>query len=153
MPIDADKAKALVFEPITVNVERGGLAFFAKAIGQHDPAYCDLDAAKAAGHPDLPVPPTFFFSLELCSPDPFAYLRNLGVDLRRILHGEQSFTYHHQAYAGETLTLQPKIVNAFSKKGGALEFLVKQTEITRDGELVAEAECVIVVRNQPAVTG
>lgn len=151
MPLDADKAKALEFEPITVDVERGSLAFFAKAIGQPDPVYYDLDAAQAAGHPDLPVPPTFFFSLELSSPDPFAYLRDLGVDLRRILHGEQSFTYHDQAYAGQTLTLQPQIVEVLSKKGGALEFLTKHTEITRDGELVAEADCVIVVRN-PVVT-
>jgi hypothetical protein len=36
------------------------------------------------------------------------------------------------------------------EEGGALEFLVKQTNTRRDGELIAEARSVVVVRN-PAV--
>lgn len=152
MAIDVDKAKALELAPITVQVERGRLAFFAKAIGQTDPVYTDLDAAKADVHPDLPVPPTYFFSLELESPDPFGYIVDLGIDLRRVLHGEQSFTYHSLAYAGETLTLQPRIVDVFAKKGGAMEFLIKQTDISRDGKLIAEATSTLIVRN-PEVKG
>lgn len=152
MAIDVDKAKALELAPITAKVERGRLAFFAKAIGEADPVYSDVDAAKAAGHQDLPVLPTFFFSLELESPDPFGYIVDLGIDLRRVLHGEQSFTYHSLAYAGETLTLQPRIVDVFSKKGGAMEFLTKQTDITRDGELVAEATSTLIVRNPEVKT-
>ncbi|MFD8778485.1 MaoC family dehydratase N-terminal domain-containing protein [Streptomyces sp. NPDC059916] len=147
MPIDTEAARRLPLDPITVQVERGRLRFFARATGQTDPVYTDLDAAKQAGHPDLPVPPTFFFSLELEAPDPFGYLAALDVDLRRVLHGEQSFTYHRPAHAGDTLTLQPRIVDIYSKKGDALEFLVKQTDITRGGQLVAEAQSVIVVRN------
>jgi acyl dehydratase len=147
VPLDTEAARRLPLDPITVQVERGRLRFFASATGQTDPVYTDLDAAMQAGHPDLPVPPTFFFSLELEEPDPFGYLAALDVDLRRVLHGEQSFTYHRPAHAGDTLTLQPRIVDIDSKKGGALEFLVKQTDITRDGQLVAEAQSVIVVRN------
>ncbi|GAA5165652.1 MULTISPECIES: MaoC family dehydratase N-terminal domain-containing protein [Amycolatopsis] len=150
MAIDPGRAKALALDPITVAVERGRLAFFARATGQHDPVYSDPDAAEAAGHPDLPVPPTFFFSLELESPDPFAYLTALGVDLRDVLHGEQAFTYHSLAHAGDTLTLRPRIVDVFAKKGGALEFLVKKTEITRGGEPVADATSTLVVRNPEA---
>ncbi|MQA62570.1 MAG: MaoC family dehydratase [Actinophytocola sp.] len=147
MAIDVDKAKALRLAPVTVTVERGRLRFFAKAIGESDAVYSDVTAAQRAGHPDLPVPPTFFFSLELERPDPFGYLDKLGIDLRRVLHGEQSFTYHSLAYAGDTLIVRPRIVDAFSKKGGAMEFLIKQTDITRDGELVAEATSTIIVRN------
>ncbi|MFD7845611.1 MaoC family dehydratase N-terminal domain-containing protein [Nocardia sp. NPDC059764] len=147
MPIDTAAALELPLDPVTVYVERGRLRLFAKAIGETDPLYTDVAAARQAGHPDLPVPPTFFFSLELEAPDPFAYLTALGVDLRRVLHGEQSFTYHRPAHAGDTLTLQPRIVDVYSKKGGALEFLVKQTGISRGEELVAEASSVIVVRN------
>ena len=150
MAIDAAKATALELAPITVDVERGRLRFFAAAIGETDPVYSDVHAAYQAGHADLPVPPTFFFSLELEAPDPMGYLGELGVDLRHVLHGEQSFTYHAIAHAGDTLTLRPRIVDVYSKKGGALEFLVKKTEITRDGELVAEATAVIVVRHPEA---
>jgi acyl dehydratase len=148
MVIDPERAKALTLSPITVQVERGRLQFFAQAIGESNPVYVDLTAARRAGHPDLPVPPTFFFSLELEPPDPFYYLAELGIDLRRILHGEQSFTYHSMVYAGDTVTMRRKIIDVYSKKRGALEFLVKKTEISRGAELVAESAFVIVVPNQ-----
>lgn len=138
-------------DPVTMDVERGRLRMFAKAIGETDPVYTDLDAARAAGHPDLPVPPTFLFGLELERPDPFAYLAALGVDLRRVLHGEQSFTYHSVAHAGESMTATSRIADVYSKKGGALEFLVRETAVTRaDGSAVADLTSVIVVQNPEA---
>ena len=150
MAIDPARATALAFEPLTVMVERGRLALFAKAIGQADPVFSQLDAARAAGHPDLPVPPTFFFSLEMEQPDPFAWLSELDVDLRRVLHGGQSFTYDRLAHAGDTLTLQPRLVDAYPKKGGALDLLVKETEVRRGSEPVALARSVVVVQNPEA---
>jgi len=148
VPIDAAQAMAQEIPPLTVAVERGRLAFFAKATGQDDPIYSDVAAAKAAGHPDLPVPPTFFFSLELEQSDPFAWITSLGVDLRTILHGEQSFTYHAMAYAGDELVLQPRIVDVTSKKGGALELVTKKTTITRGDDLIAEARTVLIAQNK-----
>jgi acyl dehydratase len=147
MAIDREMALELRLAPITADVNRGRLRFFAKAIGETNPIYVDVDAAEAAGHRDLPVPPTFFFSLELDSPDPFGYVSDLGVDLRRVLHGEQSFNYHHLAHAGDTLTIQPRIVDVYVKKAGALEFVVKQTEVTRGDKLIATVQSVIVVQN------
>ena len=94
------------------------------------------------------MPPTFLFGIELERPDPFDWLAGVGVDLRRVLHGEQSFTYHSQAVAGDVLTATPRIANVYSKKGGALEFIEKTSTVTREnGELVAELNSVIVVRN------
>ncbi len=151
MAIDADKARAYRFDPIVVPVERGRLALFARVTGQADPVYSDLAAARAAGHPDVPVPPTFFFGLELEIPAPFGYLVELGIDLRHVLHGRQTFRYHALAYAGDTLTLTSRITEVVSRSGRGLEFLVKQTDITRDGALIAQAGSTIVVR-QPAVT-
>ncbi|WP_330182889.1 MaoC family dehydratase N-terminal domain-containing protein [Nocardia sp. NBC_01503] len=135
----------------TVTVEAGRLRIFAKAIGETDPIYTDVEAAKAAGHPDIPAPPTFLFSIELEQPDAFADLAEAGVDLRFVLHGEQSFTYHSLAYPGDVLTATPRITDVYSKKGGALEFIVKETAVTRpDGSAVADLKAVVVVRNPGA---
>jgi acyl dehydratase len=140
------------FPPLTMTVDAGRLRFFAKAIGETNPVFTDPETAKAAGHRDLPVPPTFLFGIELESPDPFAWLSGMGVDLRRVLHGEQSFTYHSPAVAGDVLTVTPRIGNVYSKKGGALDFIEKSSTVTREnGDLVAELKTVIVVRNmEPA---
>src|SRR5690242_9527876 len=85
-----------------VEVEKGRLRSFAKATGQTDPVYIDEDAARAAGHPGVPVPPTFLFCLEMEAPNPAAIRELLGIDYRRLLHGEQGFTFHAMAYAGDT---------------------------------------------------
>lgn len=118
----------------TLTVDAGRLRFFAKAIGD------TVDD-------DLRVPPTFLFSIELENPNPFGWAAQLGIDLRFVLHGEQSFTYHSVARAGDVLTATPRITDIYSKKGGALEFIVKETAVTRaDGSLVADLKTVIVVR-------
>jgi acyl dehydratase len=134
--------------PFTVDVEKGRLRFFAKATGQDDPVYSDEEAARAAGHPGLPVPPTFFFCLEMESPKPAAIRELLGIDYRRILHGEQGFTYHRTAHAGDRLTFEQRIADIYDKKNGALEFIVRETNVTNQrGERVADMRCVTVYRN------
>lgn len=140
------------YPSVSVSVERGRLRAFAHAIAETDPMYVDLDAAGAAGHPDLPVPPTFLFGLASGQgPDDFAWLADLGVDLRHVLHGEQTFTYRSLAYAGDTLVLTPRIMDVYSKRGGALQFLVRATQIRRvDDTVVADMTMTIVVRDPGA---
>jgi acyl dehydratase len=133
----------------TVPVEAGRLRFFAKATGNTDPVYADEAAARDAGHAHLPVPPTFLFCLEMESPDPAALRKLLGIDYRRILHGEQQFHYHAMAYAGDRLRFEPRIADIYDKKGGALEFVRRETKVTNQhGALVAELTCLTVVRNE-----
>ena len=147
MPVD-QSVVGKELPPLTMTVDAGRLRFFAKAIGETNPVFTDLGAAKAAGHRDLPVPPTFLFGIELESPDPFGWLSGIGVDMRRVLHGEQSFTYHSPAVAGDVLTVAPRIGDVYSKKGGTLEFIEKASTVTREnGDLVAELKTVIAVRN------
>ena len=109
MGVDRDAALALTFPRYERVVERGELQAFAAAIGETDPVYLDPQAAVAAGHPDLPVPPTYFFSLELLAPRPFGYLDDLGIDIGSILHGSQQFTYHDLAHAGDRLVITSRV--------------------------------------------
>lgn len=147
MPIDT-AVIGTDLAPSELTVDAGRLRFFAKAIGETNPTFTDDTAARAAGHATLPVPPTFLFAIELERPDPFKWLADVGVDLRRILHGEQRFTYHSVAHAGDVLTAHPRIRDVYTKKNGALEFIVKDARVTRsDGSLVADLTSVIVVRN------
>jgi acyl dehydratase len=134
--------------PFSVPVESGRLRFFAKAIGQTDPIYTDVAAARDAGHRDLPVPPTFLFCLEMDSPNPAGIRELLGMDYRRLLHGEQQFTFHAMAYAGDVLSFEQRIEDIYDKKAGALEFVVRRTRVSNQhGALVAELRAVTVIRN------
>lgn len=132
----------------TVEVEKGRLRFFAKVIGETNPIYTDEAAARDAGYASLPAPPTFAFTLEQEVPDYLGQLEEMGVDLRKILHGEQTFTYHAPICAGDTLTFEPRIADIFDKKNGALEFIVREVSVkNQTGALVAELRSVVVVRH------
>ena len=121
---------------------------FADAIGDSDPIYQDRDAARAAGYDDVPAPPTYGAFLMMDRPDPIAFVGRLGIDLKRMLHAEQKFTYHAPILAGERLTITERISDIYDKKNGALEFLILDAEVRKDdGTLAEEIRRVLVVRN------
>ena len=129
-------------------LDRTRLRFFAKAIGETDPVYTDPAAARAAGYADLPAPPTFLFAAELDNGATDRLLDELGVPITRILHGEQGFSYHRPACAGDVVTVDSTLVDIYARKGGALEFIVRVSQAANQrGEPVAELRTVIVVRH------
>src|SRR5207244_4703863 len=95
----------------TLEIEKGQLRFFAKAIGETDPIYTDEAAAKAAGYASLPAPPTFIFAAELDADTVLTAIKHMGVNLARILHGEQQFTYFAAVCAGDTITVDSKFTD------------------------------------------
>lgn len=136
------------FESFTVEVEKGRIRFFAKAIGDTNPVYSDEAAAQAAGYKTVPAPPTFMFTVDLEGPEFLPMLGLLKMDIGRVLHGAQDFEYLGQIYAGDSITQTAKILDMFDKKNGALEFVVLQSEYTNQhGELVGRASQTIVYRN------
>jgi acyl dehydratase len=129
-------------------IERSRLQFFAKTIGETDPVYTDAAAARDAGYPDLPAPPTFLFAAELDSGASERMLADLQIPIAKLLHGEQSFSYHQPACVGDTVTVRSTITDVYDKKNGALEFVVKTARATNQrNELVAELRTVLVCRN------
>ena len=129
-------------------VEKGRVRSFARAIGETHPMYSQEDAAQAAGHSCLPVPPTYLFCLEMMDSErPLAWLEDLGVNLLHILHAEQRFEYERVAVAGDTLTFLSTLKNAFEKKNGALQFYVKQTQVSdQHSRRVASLTTTVAVR-------
>ena len=137
--------------PFEVDVEASRLRFFARATGQTDPVYLDDAAARAAGHRALPVPPTFLFCLEMAAPDPEAIRKLLGLEVARVLHGEQHFAYHAIACAGDRLRFGQRIVDLYARKGGRggrLDFVVRETRVDdMHGTHVADLRCIMVARH------
>lgn len=151
MYIDRDRALRHPIAPMQFDVERGRLRFFARTIGLDDPIYVDTEAAAAAGHRDLPAPPTFLSnSLELELPSPLGWLAELGGDLTRTTHAEQKFRYHALAYAGDSLVFQRRIIDVYTRKQGQLEFVVKRSDVMRGAELIAEIDFTIALRHPEA---
>jgi acyl dehydratase len=140
------------FTPVTARVEPGRLRYFLNTLGETNPVYRDEETARAAGFAATPVPPTYLFCLEMMdAAEPFEMLTALGIDLARVLHGEQSFVYRAPVVIGDVLTFRPRVTAVTEKKGGALTLVVIQCEVTnQNGVHVADTARTVVVRNQVA---
>jgi acyl dehydratase len=137
------------FTPVRASVEPGRLRYFFNALGERNPIYRDAEAAKAAGYASIPIPPTYLFCLEMMDAEkPFEFLEALQIDLARVLHGEQHFSYHAPVVVGDTLTFRSQVSDVVDKKGGALTIVNVATEvINQHGRTVAEAVRSLVIRN------
>jgi acyl dehydratase len=96
--------------PSTVKVEAAQCRAFVNAIGETNPIYRDIDAARKAGFRGLPIPPTYLFCLQMMSLEKaYATYQELGIEVGRLLHGEQGFKYHLPIYVGDELTFRHRI--------------------------------------------
>lgn len=130
----------------TVTPTSWQMKWFAKATGETNPIYFDEEAARQAGLPGVLLPPTFFFCMDMDKDRPFDYIETMGCDLGKMLHGEQSFTYHKPVYSGETLEFDGQVTDIYDKRNGALQFIVKDVKVRRQGDLVCDLRTVIVIR-------
>ena len=137
------------FTPVTARVEPGRLRYFLNTLDERNPVYRDEQVALAEGYSAIPVPPTYLFCLEMMDAErPFEFLTELKIDLARVLHGEQRFTYHAPVVVGDTLTFTSRVSDVADKKGGAMTMVVVETRvINQHGAHVADSARTIVVRN------
>jgi len=142
--------KAIVgkeYPPYPVTVERGRIKDFARALGDHNPFYLDDAVGAATPWGDVIAPPTFAISFR--GEDTGALLQDLGVDISRLLHGEQEFEIHRQLVPGETYLCRTKIVDIYEKTGrtGPMAFVVREVAVTdRTGEVAVTMRQITVVR-------
>ena len=132
-------------EAVVLDVEKGAIRRFAEALGDPDPVYYDEAAARAAGHTRIPAPPTFPSSLR--PPD---IREGMGVDMRRLLHGEQTFELRRPLYAGDRLRVYARVADVSEKagKGGVMDVLVTEQigEDHETGELVFVGRSTVLIR-------
>jgi len=134
---------------ITFPVEAGHIMLFARAVGDTNPVYRDVDAARKAGFRAIPIPPTYLFCLQMMSSEKaYAVWKELGIDVGRLLHGEQGFRYHSPIYVGDELTFHHKVLDVQDKKSGAMTLIFQQVRVENgEGRHVADLDQTTVIRN------
>jgi acyl dehydratase len=132
--------------PDTYEVSRELIRRFADAIGDDSPAYRDIEAAKALGHPDVIAPPTFLtvlnfrFAGSSAVADP-----ELGLDYSLVVHGEQQFIHHRPVRAGDVLTVTSTVEDI--RDAGRNEVMTTRSVVsTVEGERVADVVGALVSR-------
>jgi acyl dehydratase len=134
--------------PFVVTVERGKIKEFARAIGDDNPLYLDDQVGRASEWGDVIAPPTFMTTFR-DGADSGAFLRELGTDISRILHGEQEFEIFRPIRPGETFVCRSKVLDVYEKTGrsGPMAFVQRETSVTdATNEIVAFVRHITVVR-------
>jgi acyl dehydratase len=115
-------------------IERGKVREFALAVGEDNPIFFDVEAARREGLPDVVAPPTFTVS-QIWPVPREERERRLGatLDAARVLHGEQEFVYRRLPVAGEILTGAMRIARDLTKRGrrgGAMRIVTYESRFT-----------------------
>jgi acyl dehydratase len=148
MPLDQSFiGRSYEFPPYLVGREK--IREFATAIGADDPLHHDVEAAKAAGYPDVVAPPTFPIVRTLHALGEVVLDPALGIDYGRVVHGDQRFVYERPVVAGDELVVVTHIEEIMTRRGN--DFLNTRQEVrTTGGELVVTVFHKTVVRGENA---
>jgi acyl dehydratase len=126
-------------------VGREKIREFADAIGDPNPAYRDVEVARALGYPDVIAPPTFPIVLSMRAGAQVVGDPELGLDYSRVVHGEQRFVYARPVRAGDRLTVTVSVESIRSAAGNDL-LTTRGDVATVDGEPVLTAYSTLVAR-------
>jgi hypothetical protein len=136
-------------DPFTMVVEYGKIREFARATKSEHPDY--LESAAPV------IPPTFLTTVSFWSPRGQSVFSKVKMDLRRLLHGGQEYTFHGPPpAAGTKLTVQTRVADIYEKegkRGGTMTFVVTISEFRDEaGTLVAEAKSTAIETGKPATS-
>jgi acyl dehydratase len=131
-------------------VGREHIRLFADAIGDDNPAYRNVEHARALGHPDVVAPPTFLMAVVGMAGGREAMMDPaLGLDRRRVVHAEERFEHQRPVHPGDRLVLTATIEDIADR--GENEVLSLRHDIaTEGGEPVCTAWFVITSRGTAA---
>jgi acyl dehydratase len=129
-----------------LSVERSAVARFASAVFDPAAVFSDPAAARDAGHPAVPAPPTFtrvaYFPHNRPAGVGVDAGFDLGFDRGRTVHGEQAYEFERPVYVGDVLGGETELVSVFQRTGSGdrtLTFGVLETtyrDDDGDGETV-----------------
>lgn len=131
-------------------VDRSKIRELALALGDNNPIYHSVEAARQAGYNDLAIPPTF--------PTLFGYWSqvsedtrqvDLGIPLAQALHGEEEYTYLAPIQVGDVISGVRTLADVQEKQGKAGTMLLATFETLYHNQHNAEVlktKTLVIVR-------
>jgi acyl dehydratase len=129
----------------TYVVGREKIREFAAAIGDDNPAFVDVSAARELGYGDLVAPPTFAVILSLKASGSVVRDPELGLDYSRVVHGEQRFEFTRPIVAGDELMVTTTIESIRTMAGNDM-ITTRGDVATVAGEPVVTTRALLVSR-------
>jgi acyl dehydratase len=135
------------YPPATYAVGREKIREYAVAVGETNPLYLDVDAAREAGYRDVVAPP--MFCVVYCGPalGPALFDPELGIEFSRLVHGGQEFRWGPVVVAGDEIATTITVEH-ISSRGPLSFFTFGSMSTNQDGETVCVGTWTNIVRGE-----
>jgi acyl dehydratase len=133
------------YPAVSYAVGREKIREYASAVGETNPLHLDLEAARAAGHPDLVAPPMFAVVYAGRAVAPAIFDPDVGLDFARMVHGAQRFVWGQLVVAGDEIATTATVQD-ISERGGMGFYVFESVSVNQRGETVCTGTWTNIVR-------
>ena len=133
------------YAPLTYAVGREKVREYASAVGETNPLYLDVGAARDAGHADVVAPPMFAAVYQAPSITPAMFDPDVGIDFSRIVHGAQEFEWGPLVVAGDEITSTATIKD-IHERGGMGFYVFEVGSDNQRGDRICTGTWTTIVR-------
>lgn len=144
MPVNTS-AVGKEYEPVHYAVGREKIREYARAVGETNPLHLDLEAARAAGHPDLVAPPMFAVVYSAPAVGPLIFDPEIELNFAMMVHGAQEFAWGAPVHAGDEISTTAS-VRDISEKDGRGYYVFQSVSTNQRGEEVCRGTWTNIVR-------
>jgi acyl dehydratase len=131
--------------PVVYAVGREKVREYARAVGETNPLYLDVEAARAAGYADVVAPPMFTVVYSAPAVSPAMFDPHVGLDFARMVHGGQEYAWGPLVVAGDEITTTATIKD-ISDRGGMGFYVFEAVSDNQRGETVCTGSWTLIVR-------
>jgi acyl dehydratase len=116
-------------------VGREKIREYAAAVGESNPLYLDVDAARAAGYADVVAPPMFAVVYAGRAITPALFDPEVGIDFAHMLHAGQEFEWGPLVVAGDEITTTTTVAE-IGERAGMGSYVFRTDSRNKRGETV-----------------
>jgi acyl dehydratase len=120
------------YPAVTYAIGREKVREYAWAVGETNPLYVDVDAARAAGYADVVAPPMFAVVYAGRAITPALFDPEVGIDFPNMLHAGQEFEWGPVVVAGDEITTVTSVADISERGGMGFYEIVTESRNQRD---------------------
>lgn len=131
----------------TYAVGREKVREYALAVGESNPLYLDVEAARAAGYADVVAPPMFAVVYGLRAVAAPLFDPEVGINFARMVHSGQQFEWGALVVAGDEISTTVCVRDITERRGNGY-CVFESTSVNQRGETVCVGTWSNVVRGE-----
>jgi len=144
VPVNTDSI-GKTYPPSVYAVGREKVREYAYAVGETNPLYLDVEAARSAGHADVVAPPMFAVVYSAPAVGPAVLDPEVGINLALMVHGSQEFRWGPLVIAGDEITTTASVKDITERDGRAY-YVFESVSVNQTGETVCTGTWTNIVR-------